>query len=194
MIRANQSCLEQALTDLPRADHRHTLQHCQMADAAQFRRMATLGVCVNLFANHLYYWGDAHAAQTIGPDRARRMDACGSALAHGVAMAMHSDAPITPMAPLFTAWCAVNRITSSGVVLGEHERITVPQALQAITLGAAYTLRMDHLVGSIEVGKYADFCVLDDDPTAVEPMRLKDIAVAGTVLGGQVMQRPVSAS
>ncbi len=187
-------CLEQALTDLPRADHRHTLQHCQMADAAQFRRMATLGVCVNLFANHLYYWGDAHAAQTIGPDRARRMDACGSALAHGVAMAMHSDAPITPMAPLFTAWCAVNRITSSGVVLGEHERITVPQALQAITLGAAYTLRMDHLVGSIEVGKYADFCVLDDDPTAVEPMRLKDIAVAGTVLGGQVMQRPESAS
>ncbi|MCM3155850.1 amidohydrolase family protein, partial [Priestia megaterium] len=54
----------------PRPDHRHTLQHCQMADAAQLKRVRALGMCVNFFANHLYYWGDAHYSQTIGPDRA----------------------------------------------------------------------------------------------------------------------------
>ena len=176
-----------ALAEHPRADHRHTLQHCQMADAAQFRRMAALGVGANLFANHIYYWGDAHLALTMGPDRAHRIDACATALANGVPLAIHSDAPITPMAPLFTAWCAVNRLTSSGRVLGEAERISVPDALQAITLGAARSLHMDERIGSIEVGKFADFCVLDDDPLACKPEALKDLRIAGTVLGGKVL-------
>jgi predicted amidohydrolase YtcJ len=182
--------IEVALARHPRADHRHTLQHCQMADAAQFRRMAKLGICVNLFANHLYYWGDAHYSQTMGPDRANRLDACGTALRLGVPFAIHSDAPITPIGPLFTAWCAVNRCTSSGRVLGEDERIGMQEALHAITLGAAYTLKMDGEIGSIEVGKFADFCVLDDDPLSLPPRSLKDVGVWGTVLGGRVFEAP----
>ena len=176
--------IDTALTAHPRRDHRHTLQHCQMADESQFRRMAALGICANLFANHIYYWGDQHRDITMGPDRAARMDACATALRHGVAMAIHSDAPVTPLGPLFTAWCAVNRLTASGEVLGGAERIPVAAALHAITLGAAYTLGMDHLVGSIEPGKWADFAVLDEDPTTVAPQDLKDVPVWGTVTGG----------
>jgi len=178
--------IEAVLREAPRPDHRHTLQHCQMADAAQFRRMAALGLCVNLFANHLYYWGDAHYGLTMGPDRAERMNACGTAMGCAVPFAIHSDAPITPIGPLFTAWCAVNRRTAAGRVLGAGERIPVEAALSAITLGAAYTLRMDGLVGSIEIGKFADFCVLEDDPLAVAPEALNDVRVWGTVLGGQI--------
>lgn len=177
--------LEAALTVAPRFDHRHTLQHCQMADRAQFRRMRALGLCVNLFANHLYYFGDQHHDITMGPDRANRMDACGSALAEGVPLAIHSDAPVTPMGPLFTAWCAVNRTTASGRVLGPNERISLDQALRAITLGAAYTLKMDGEIGSIEAGKRADFAVLEADPYEVGGEGLKDIGVWGTVLGGR---------
>jgi len=182
--------LQAALSRSPRRDHRHTLQHCQMADAAQFRRMASLGLCVNLFANHIFYWGDAHYSLTMGPDRANRMDACATAMRHGLPFAIHSDAPITPLGPLFTAWCAVNRRTASGRVLGESERIGVQDALRAITLGAAYTLHKDHVAGSIEVGKYADFCVLEDDPTAVPPEALKDVRVAQTVVGGVPIPMP----
>ena len=98
----------------PARDHRFTLQHCQLADAAQFRRMKALGMCVNLFPNHHFYWGDQHYATTVGPERAMRMNACATALATGVPMAIHSDAPVTPLGPLFTAWCAVNRRTASG--------------------------------------------------------------------------------
>ena len=185
--------IEAALEAHPRADHRHTLQHCQMADAAQFARMARLGMCVNLFANHLYYWGDAHRELTMGPDRAMRMDACGTALAADVPLAIHSDAPITPLGPLFTAWCAVNRLTSTGQKLGEAECISVPDALRAITMGAAFTLSMDHLIGSIEIGKYADFCVLGDDPLAVAPVALKDVPVLGTVIGGRAVPLPKAA-
>ena len=132
--------IEEAQARFPRPDHRHTLQHCQMADDAQFRRMAALGVCVNLFANHIWYFGDQHYERTVGPDRAMRIDACASALRHGVPLAIHSDAPVTPMGPLHVAWCAVNRLTPSGRVLGENQRIPVAAALQAITLGAAIQL------------------------------------------------------
>lgn len=178
------------LVRAPRPDHRHTLQHGQMIDAALFRRMAALGLSVNLFANHVWYWGDQHAEVTMGPDRAERLDACRSALDAGVPLAIHSDAPVTPLGPLFTAWCAVNRVTPAGRVLGAAERISVPEALRAITLGAAATLKLDHEIGSIECGKRADFAVLDEDPLAVEPMALKDIRVRGTVLSGRVFDAP----
>ncbi len=176
------------LARAPRPDHRHTLQHGQMIDAPLFRRMASLGLCANLFANHIWYWGDQHYEMTMGPDRANRLDACGSALAAGVPLAIHSDAPVTPLGPLFTAWCAVNRITPKGRLLGEAERISVPQALRAITLGAAWTLRLDGEIGSIECGKRADFCVLEDDPLEMDPMTLKDARVWGTVLSGRVFE------
>ncbi|WP_407170666.1 amidohydrolase [Bradyrhizobium sp. ORS 111] len=183
--------IEAAQTAMPRPDHRHTLQHCQMADAAQFRRMKALGVCVNLFANHVYYWGDSHYELTMGPERAGRLDATGTAHRLGVPYAIHSDAPVTPLAPLFTAWCAVNRTSSGGRQLGrETEALSVEQALAAVTIGAAYTLKLDHLVGSIETGKLADFAVLDDNPLTVSPEKLKDVPVWGTVVGGRVHRAP----
>lgn len=183
--------VEKAQTAHPRPDHRHTLQHCQMADAAQFRRMKALGMCVNLFANHVYYWGDSHYELTMGPERAGRLDAAGTAQRIGVPFSIHSDAPVTPLSPLFTAWCAVNRVSSSGRKLGaETEALSVEQALGAITIGAAYTLKLDHLVGSIETGKYADFAVLEQDPLTVAPEALKDVPVWGTVVGGVVREAP----
>lgn len=178
--------IEKAFQRHNQPDHRHVLQHVQMANPAQFRRMKALGLCANLFANHLFFFGDQHAAITMGPDRAERMNACRTALDTGVPLAIHSDAPVTPLGPLTTAWAAANRLTGSGKVLGPAERISVDEALYAITLGAAYTLHLDHEIGSIEVGKRADFAVLDQDPTTVAPEALKDVPVWGTVLGGRV--------
>jgi predicted amidohydrolase YtcJ len=103
-------------------------------------------------------------------------------------MAIHSDAPVTPIGPLFTAWAAVNRLTASGHVLGVHERISVAEALRAVTLGAAWSLGLDGEIGSIESGKRADFCVLNEDPSAVPPEQIKDVPVWGTVQGGRVFQ------
>jgi predicted amidohydrolase YtcJ len=177
--------LEQALRKTPSPDHRFTLQHCQLGNAAQFRRMKALGMCVNLFPNHHFYWGDQHYALTVGPERAERMNACATALANGVPMAIHSDAPVTPLGPLFTAWCAINRKTASGRTLGSAECISVADALRTITLGAAYTFGLDGEIGSIEAGKLADFAVLEDDPTEIGGDKLKDVRIWGTVQGGR---------
>ncbi len=184
------AALGAAIARNPRPDHRHTLQHLQMADEAQFRRIRALDLCVNLFANHIFHWGDIHHDVTIGPDRAHRMDAAASALAHGIPFSVHSDAPITQMAPLFTAWCAANRVTASGRVLGPNQRISVTDALRSVTLGSAYTLHMDDEVGSIEVGKRADFAVLADDPLEMQPETLKDVRIVGTMVGGVPFESP----
>lgn len=178
--------MAQALRAHPVADHRFVLQHCQLADRAQLRRMKALGLCANFFANHHSHWGDAHYASTVGPDRAERMNPCRSAQEIGVPWTIHSDAPVTALQPLHVAWSAVNRLTPAGRVLGEYERIGVAEALHAITLGAAYTLRLDDEIGSIECGKRADFAVLEDDPLRVAPAALKDVPVWGTVQGGRV--------
>jgi len=145
--------VQDALKKFPNANHRFTIQHGQFINAAQYRRMARLNMCVNHFANHHFYWGDEHYHITVGPERAERMNACRTALDNGIPLAIHSDAPITPLSPLFTAWCAVTRQTSSGRTQGEYEKISVDEALYAITLGAAYTLDMDDEIGSCRTGR-----------------------------------------
>lgn len=178
--------VETVLAESPRWDHRHTVQHCQLTSPSQYRRMKALGLSANIFANHTFYWGDQHRDVTVGPDRAARMNAAATALDLGVQLSMHTDAAVTPIGSLHVAWCAVNRLTATGQVLGPDERIPVAEALRAVTLGAAYQLKMDHEVGSIAPGKFADFAVLEADPFEVDPVELKDIPVWGTVVGGDL--------
>ncbi|MCJ8310336.1 MAG: amidohydrolase [Rhizobiaceae bacterium] len=176
-----------AMLETPNPDLRHTLEHVQLATVDQFKRMKALGITVNLFGNHLYYFGDIHWTKSVGPDRAARMNACADAWSvFSGDFAIHSDAPVTPMGPLTTAWCAVNRMTEQGRVLGNSQQISVAQALHCITLGAAYVLKMDDQVGSIQAGKRADFCILDRDPTSVDPMELRHVRPVTTVLGGEI--------
>jgi predicted amidohydrolase YtcJ len=177
--------VEQLVIEHPWLDHRHTVQHCQLTSAAQFRRMARLGMCANIFANHLWYWGDQHHDITVGPERARRMEAAATAEREGVSFSLHSDANITPLGHLHTMWCAVNRVTPSGRVLGGSERISAASALAAVTLGSAFQMHLDGEFGSIECAKAADFTVLEDNPLTVDPMDIRDIGVWGTVVGGQ---------
>ena len=176
--------VEQLLLESAWLDHRHTVQHCQLTTAAQYRRMARLGMCANIFSNHIWYWGDQHHDITVGPERARRMEACATAERLGVSFSIHSDASVTPLGHLHTMWCAVNRVTPSGRVLGENERISASSALEAVTLGSAYQLHLDHEFGTLECGKAADVTVLEDDPLGVDPMAIRDIGVWGTMVAG----------
>ena len=127
--------LEAILSKYPRPDHRHTATHSQLTTSAQYRRLAALGACANIFANHIWAWGDQHMDLTVGPDRASRMNAAATALRHGVPISLHSDTPVTPLGPLHTMKHAATRLTVSGRVMGEHERISAADALEAVTLG-----------------------------------------------------------
>ncbi len=183
-IDAALDAVDHALRTYSWLNHRHTLQHSQMTTPAQYRKMAILSMCANIFVNHLWFWGDQHYSSTLGPDRTHNMETCATAAREGVRFALHSDAPVTPLSQLHTMWCAVNRTTPSGRILGPHETITAAQALAAVTIDAAYQLHLDHLIGSIETGKHADFTVLAANPLTVDPAGLRDIDVWGTVLAG----------
>ena len=178
----------QALADIveasPRADHRHRIEHAQMMSPEQLLAARESDVALNFFSNHLFYWGDIHYSQTMGPEKAERCNPAKSALDLAIKISIHSDAPVTPVAPLFTMWCAMNRVTRTGRVLGPNERLSATEALRAVTLGAAELMHLDHELGSIEVGKFADFTVLAQNPLTVAPSDVKDIAELATVLAG----------
>ncbi|MEE2957841.1 MAG: amidohydrolase [Actinomycetota bacterium] len=179
---------DEVQTAYPIPDHRHTVQHCQLTSPGQYQRMKALGMCANIFSNHTWFWGDQHILITVGPDRAARMNAARTALDLGVPLSMHSDSPVTPLGSLHVAWAAVNRLTPSGVVVGPDERITVAEALHAVTVGAAWQLRMEDEVGSISPRKFADLAILEADPFEVDPVELRDVPVWGTMCGGVLHQ------
>jgi len=118
--------------------------------------------------------------------RADAMVRANSVVRHNIPLSYHSDLPMGPSDPLYLAWAGVNRITPSGRVAGPEQRITVDQALRAITIEAAYSWRKEDQIGSIAPGKIANFTILDDDPYSVPPMKLKDVPIWGTVFEGRV--------
>ena len=105
----------------------------------------------------------------------------------GISFSLHSDIPMGPGQPLLLMWSAANRITNEGNLRGPDQRISRTSALKAVTLNAAYSIRLEHEVGSIEKGKLANFTVLDDNPVNCDPMKIKDIDVWGTVHEGRIL-------
>ena len=109
----------------------------------------------------------------------------GSALASGMRVSLHNDPPVTPEEPLRNIGVAVTRLAPSGRVLGPEQRITVDQAIRAQTIDAAWQLFSDNVIGSLEVGKYADLVVLSADPRTVPPETIADLEVRATYLAGR---------
>lgn len=180
---------ERAQAADPWPDARHVVVHAQMARDDQLDRMARLGVVPSFFVLHTYYWGDRHRDLFIGPERAARISPARSALERGIPFTLHADAPVVPMDPLLMVWAAVNRVTSSGQVLGAPQRVSPKNALRGVTINAARQEHQEATRGSIETGKYADFVVLAEDPLRVEPMKIRDIRVLETVVGGRTVFR-----
>ena len=178
---------ENALDNTPKANHQHRIEHVQTATEADIQKMAKLDVAGSFFINHVYYWGERHYKLFLGAERAKRISPLTEAARNNVLITLHSDCPVTPISPMFSIWAAVNRVTDKGNVLGPDQRIDVVTALKAMTIyGAQLNFDDDH-TGSIEIGKDADFAMLDGDPTAVDPIKIKDIHVQATWIGGEVV-------
>jgi predicted amidohydrolase YtcJ len=177
---------ENACDKQPARDHRHMIIHCQLATQAHIRKMKQLGIVPSYFPNHIYYWGDRHISKFLGPDRAARIDPLNSTISAGLIFSLHSDHSVTPVDPFFSMYCAANRMTRDGRLLGPDETITPMAALKAYTMDAAYCSFEEHMKGSISDGKLADFCVLSENPLNIDPERIKDIRVEATVVGGKI--------
>jgi predicted amidohydrolase YtcJ len=174
----------------PRKDHRFALHHFGYSRPDQSERIARLGAVVS--ANPYYLWAlaDKYSEVGLGPERASHMVRLGSLARAGVRISLHSDFTMAPAEPLRLAAVAASRVAASGVVMAPEERLSVEHALRAVTIDAAHLLMLEDEIGSIEVGKRADFTVLERDPFEVPPAELGEIAIWGTVLGGKVWPIP----
>ena len=168
------------------SERRVVLEHYGYARDDQHARLAALGIAVSNNAYYAHELAPIYAEHGLGAERASDLSPLGGLARAGVRISFHSDYLMAPAEPLLLVWVAVNRVGSDGRVWGEDQKLSLDLALRAITLEAAWSLGLENEIGSIEVGKKADFTVLEQDPYAVDPMAIKDIAIWGTVLEGRV--------
>jgi len=185
------NALQLMLDAKPRFDHRYTINHFGIPSTAMVMKIKALGAVVS--ANISYISERAKLEYpALGMDRVSYATRLGTLVRSGIVTSIHSDAPVSAPAPLKEAWTAVTRrdVYNDGKVWAPAEAISSSDAMKMITINAAYTLGVEDKVGSIEAGKFADFTVLDADPQAVPAIKIKDVGVYATVLGGKVI--PVS--
>ena len=185
--------LERRLKENPRDDHRTVIVHFANSTEEQVVRIKRLGAIVSANPYYTTAFADKYGENGLGPQRADAMVRANSVLKNGISLSYHSDMPMGPSDPLYLVWCGVNRITPSGRMAGPDQRISVEQALRAITIDAAYSWRKEDQIGSLAPGKIANLTVLEQDPFEVAAEKLKDIPIWGTVFEGRAFPIPDSA-
>ena len=177
--------LEEAYELYPREDARHIFTHINQPTQANIETMKRLGIIADLQVNSIYHAADdAEERYQVNPDRpdlgprpvATYRDA-------GIPVILSSDQ--SPVGPLFTVYEAVNRVRKSGKVFRPEERLTLEEAIRAVTVKSAWAFFEDDIKGSIEVGKYADLVVLGRDILTIDPLQIKDIPVLMTMTNGK---------
>ncbi|MDA5194419.1 amidohydrolase [Govanella unica] len=189
------ACIDMAIAAIEKAEQAHpesrasrpVVIHSQVMRPEQLAAYKRLGIFPAWFAEHVFYWGDWHRTETLGPERAAFISPTASGLQAGLKFSLHTDAPVVPPKPLHAVWSAVNRLTRSGVVLGPEQRISVMDALRAVTIWAAYQQFDEKIKGTITPGKLADFTILGENPTTISPLRIKDIPVLMTIKEDKVI-------
>ncbi len=183
-------CYEQAVEETGiQKDLRPVMIHAQTVRADQLERMAKIGMTASFFLDHVYFWGDWHYESVLGPDRAENISPIRWALDLGIRCTLHQDSPVVDPNAILSVHNAVNRKTLSGRVLGENQRISVMEALTAVTLDGAYQIFEEDTKGSITPGKLADLVILGENPLTAAPETLKDIPVLETIKEGKTLYR-----
>jgi predicted amidohydrolase YtcJ len=172
------------LEDHPWEDHRHRLEHNALITTEQIKRAKTLGFELSFFTDHIYFYGD-RLHEIVG-DRVDRYMPARTAFREGHRATVHSDNPMTPIGPLRVMETSMLRTPrKGGEPMGPSERLTLDQALRAMTTNAAWQLGVEEHRGSLEPGKAADLVVLSRNPLETEPGELGRIRVLGTWVDGQ---------
>lgn len=181
------NAVEKNIRRNPRFNHRTTIVHFAVSAQDQVARIKQLGCLVSGNPYYVTSLADQYSKVGLGPKRANEMVRMGDIERAGISYSYHSDMPMAPADPLFLMWCGVNRLTTSGRVAGGNQRVSREGALKAVTIEAAYSLKMEHEIGSIVSGKLANFTILDENPVTCDPMKIREIAVWGTVHEGRLL-------
>ena len=169
------------------AKSRLRIEHFTVPTEAQIDKAAKLGVVPGFTIGHTDYWGEAFHNHLIGAERADRIDPSATMIKKGMHFAYHSDSPVSPIHPLKYASEGASRLwqVAPQKILNANEKVSINNALKAITIDAAYQLKMDDKIGSIQEGKYADFAIVNQNPMKTDAYKIRDIEVNETWVNGQ---------
>ncbi len=178
-------CYEEALSLVPRDDHRHRIEHCGITPSDSLQRLVDLGVVPVPQGRFIGEIGDGMLA-ALGPERAAYAYRLRSFLEAGIVLPGSSDRPVVDGRPLLGIADMVRRSTQSGAPFAEGEALTAEQAMRAYSAGSAHAERTERERGSLRLGQLADFVVLADDPRAVDPIDIASVPVIATSVGGRI--------
>ncbi len=171
-------------SELDYSESRHRLEHCLLMPKQELARLSRLGMTPSYHINHLYFYGDALKDHIIGEERAKQLLPLGSSLESGLKLSLHADQPMFASQPLRLIQTAVERKTRLGNKMSPEEQIDLMDAIKAMTIDAAWQIKKEDKLGSLTVGKYADFIVLDENPFAVPVSELQNIECLETYVSG----------
>jgi len=170
---------KEALGEKAVRENRHRIEHVSVVSPSLIKKIKASGLLVCVQPHFLVT--DFWIGSRLGPQRARWTYAFRSLFRSGMLVAASSDAPVEPLSPLLGIWAAVARQSFP------EERLTVDEALRAYTLNSAYLSFEEKVKGSVEVGKFADFTVLSQNPLKVRLEKIKDIKVVMTIVDGKIV-------
>ena len=176
----------------PEKDFRPALAHAVLVQPADYRRFVDLDVTPVLSFQWSQPSRGGSSQDLLGEERSRRLHATGTFHEAGVRVAFGSDWPIDPLNEWLAMQIGITRTNPAAPELGrlgDDPGIDFATAVRAMTLNAAYTLNMDQYVGSLEVGKFADLIVVDQDLTSIAPERISNTRVLLTMVGGHEVYR-----
>jgi predicted amidohydrolase YtcJ len=181
--------LEKFLTPQQRKSLRPRIEHAQVIALEDIPRLAKLGVIASIQPTHAT--SDMNMAETrVGPARIQGAYAWRKLLDAGVRLAGGSDFPVELPNPFYGLYAAVTRQDRDGRPPGgwyPKEKLTREEALRLFTVDAAYASHMEHALGRLEAGQWADFILIDRDYFKVPESEIDDIRVLATYVAGQLI-------
>jgi predicted amidohydrolase YtcJ len=163
------------------------IEHFTINTPEQVKKAAQFGVIPGFTIGHVDYWGEAFHNHIVGPERANRIDPSASFKKEGARFTYHSDSPVSNVGPLNYITEGAGRLWQKAPrkVLGPDERVSVDDAIRAVTIDAAYGMFSDDKIGSLEVGKQADLVVLEKNPRKTPIEQIRNIKVRSTWIDGK---------
>lgn len=178
------SAFSELESELDYSTSRHRLEHCLMLPISTLDEMKQLNISPSFHINHLYYYGEALRDDMLGEERADKILPLQSTLNQDLILTLHADQPMFESRPFRLIQTAVERKTKEGRIINVDEKIELLDAIKALTIHAAWQINMEDKIGSLEVGKYADFIVIDRNPFEIPIENLEDVRIIATYVNG----------
>ncbi len=166
---------------------RPVMIHAQTVREDQLDRMKKLEMIPSFYELHTYFWGDWHLDSVLGEERGNNISPTMSAVNRDMVYTLHCDTPVLPPDTAFMLWAAVNRFTRSGRTIGAHHKLSIMEAIKALTIYGAYQYGEEDIKGSITVGKKADLVILKQNPLTMDPLKLRELKVLETIKDGKTI-------